>query len=99
MQKLILLIGGLLFLPPRPSLPQAEKPPVRFAIVGLTHDHAGGFIPRTRNRTDVQLVGIVESKPDLVARYASRFQLNTNLFCASLDELLARTNVQAVATF
>ena len=100
MQKLILLIGGLLlFLPPRPSFAQAEKPPVHFAIVGLTHDHAGGFIPRTRNRMDVQLVGIVEPKADLVARYASRFQLNTNLFCASLEELLARTNVQAVATF
>src|SRR4051812_41342263 len=22
-----------------------SKPPVRFAIIGLTHDHTGGFIP------------------------------------------------------
>jgi predicted dehydrogenase len=73
--------------------------PVRFAIIGLSHDHAGGFIPGTSGRQDIQLVGIVEPRQDLVARYAKRFQLNTNLFCATLEELLARTNVQGVATF
>jgi predicted dehydrogenase len=48
---------------------------------------------------DTQLVGIVEPRADLVARYAGRYHLNTNMFYASLDDLLARTNVQAVATF
>ncbi len=73
--------------------------PVRFAIYGLSHDHAAGFIPRTRGRQDIELAGIVEPRQDLVARYAQRFHLDTNLFCASLEALLARTNVQAVATF
>ena len=73
--------------------------PVRFAIIGLSHDHAGGFIPRVKGRTDVQLAGIVESKTELVARYAKRFQLDTNLFFPSLDALLAKTSIQAVATF
>ena len=77
----------------------AEKPPVHFAIYGLSHDHAAGFIPRTHGRQDIELVGIIEPRQDLVARYAERFHLDTNLFCASLDALLARTNVQAVATF
>ena len=76
-----------------------EKGPVRFAIVGLTHDHAGGFIPRARNRQDIQLVGIVESNRVLAARYANRFKLSNDLFFESLEELLARTNVDAVATF
>jgi hypothetical protein len=76
-----------------------DKPPVQFAIIGLEHDHAGGFIPMTRNRTDVQLVGIVEARQDLVERYARRFKLETNMFFASLDELLAQRKVQAVATF
>jgi predicted dehydrogenase len=75
------------------------KEPVHFAIYGLSHDHAGGFIPRTRGREDIELVGIIEPRQDLVARYAQRFHLDTNLFCASLEELVARTNVQAVATF
>ena len=72
---------------------------MRFAIVGLTHDHAGGFIPRARNRQDIQLVGIVESNRVLAARYANRFKLSNDLFFESLEELLARTNVDAVATF
>jgi hypothetical protein len=38
--------------------------------VGLAHDHANGFIPRARNRPELQLAGIVEPKQDLVERYA-----------------------------
>ena len=73
--------------------------PVRIAIVGLNHDHAYGFIPRTQGRTDVQVVGIVESNLTLVARYSKRFHLNTNLFFHDFESLCARTNVQAVAIF
>jgi len=81
-----------------PALAQ-PKPPVRFAIVGLAHDHAGGFIPRAQGRQDILLAGIVESNAPLIARYSQRFQLNSNLFFPSLDELLAHTNVEAVAIF
>jgi predicted dehydrogenase len=76
-----------------------DAQPVRFAIIGLTHDHAGGFIPRIHDVSGVQLAGIVEPKADLAARYAKRFKLDTNLFYSSLDDLLAKTNIQAVATF
>ena len=82
-----------------PAWAAQDNPPVRFAIFGLSHDHAAGFIPRTRGRRDIQLAGIVESDPKLVDRYSKQFQLETNLFFASLEELLAKTNVQAVATF
>jgi predicted dehydrogenase len=44
-------------------------------------------------------VGIVEPDRELAGRYAKNFKLNTNLFYASLADLLAKTNVQAVATF
>jgi predicted dehydrogenase len=97
--KRLLLLPSVLGLAMVTARPEEQKSPVRFAIFGLTHDHAAGFIPRTRNRQDIQLVGIIEPRSDLVARYARRFQLDTNLFCASLEELLARTNLQAVATF
>jgi predicted dehydrogenase len=72
---------------------------VRFAIFGLSHDHAGGFIPRAKDRKDIQLVGIIEPRADLVSRYAKRFQLDASLFYPSLDELLAKTNIQAIAAF
>ena len=78
---------------------EEAKAPVRFAIVGLEHDHAAGFIPRAKGRKDIQLVGIIEPRADLVSRYAKSFGLESNLFYSSLDELLAKTNIQAVATF
>jgi scyllo-inositol 2-dehydrogenase (NADP+) len=81
------------------SFAQVAKPLVRFAMVGLNHDHAMGFIPRLAGRTDVQLVGIVETNQDLVARYSKRFHLDPNLFYPSLETLFNRTNPQAVAIF
>jgi len=98
MKKIFLVLFGFIFLGSN-LLSEEAKPPVRLAIVGLAHDHAMGFIPRLSNRQDIQLVGIVETNQDLIARYARRFKLDANLFFPSLEALLARTNVQAVATF
>jgi predicted dehydrogenase len=81
------------------SFAQEAKSPVRFALMGLNHDHAMGFIPRLAGRTDVQLVGIVETNQDLIARYSKQFHLDPNLFYPSLEALFARTNPEAVATF
>lgn len=78
---------------------QDAQSPVRLAMVGLNHDHALGFLPRLSGRTDVQLVGIVETNQDLIARYAKRFQLDAKLFYPNLDALFAGAHPQAVATF
>jgi scyllo-inositol 2-dehydrogenase (NADP+) len=76
-----------------------EKPPVHIAMIGLSHDHAFGFIPKFKDRTDAALVGIVETNPDLIHRYSQQFHLDAALFYPSIDALLAKTNVQAVAAF
>ncbi|HLH55902.1 MAG TPA: Gfo/Idh/MocA family oxidoreductase [Verrucomicrobiae bacterium] len=76
-----------------------ESTPVHFAIFGLEHDHAAGFIPRAKDRKDIVLGGIIEPRQDLVSKYAARYQLDPKMFFASLDALLAKTNIQAVATF
>jgi scyllo-inositol 2-dehydrogenase (NADP+) len=78
---------------------QTANPPVRFAIVGLHHDHALGFLPRLVGRTDVQLVGIVETNQDLITRYTQKFHLDPSLFYPTLDALYAQVHPQAVATF
>jgi predicted dehydrogenase len=78
---------------------QEVKPPVDIAIVGLVHGHVYGFIPLLRACPEVRLVGVVEADQALSARYAERFNLPRNLLFANLEELLARTNVQAVAVF
>lgn len=75
------------------------KPPVRFAIVGLSHDHARGFVPDARRRSDIQLAGIVEQDKGLIERYSKAYKLEPELFSASLDEVLRKTNIQAVAIF
>ena len=82
-----------------PVSAQSNPPPVRLAIVGLSHDHANGFFPRLRDRRDVELAGIVETNRALVEIFSRRFNLSSNLFFSSLDDLFAHTRVQAVATF
>ncbi|MGZ8919870.1 MAG: Gfo/Idh/MocA family protein [Limisphaerales bacterium] len=99
MNKHAAIFAGLLSLTTILGHTAEPKAPVKFAIVGLSHDHARGFLPGVRNRDDVQLVGIVEQNQELAARYAKNFKLNTNLFHSSLEELIKKTNVQAVATF
>jgi predicted dehydrogenase len=84
---------------PAAAVAETAKPPVRVAIVGLVHSHVAGFLPQTLARPDVQLVGVVEPNPRLVTAGAARYHLDTNLFFASLDDLLSKTNAQAVATF
>ncbi len=94
-----LAILGLFFVASLLTQAQTNKPAVRIAVVGLSHDHAYGFFPALRGRTDVELVGIVETNRALIDIYARRFDLGSHLFFASLDELFTRTNAQAVAVF
>ena len=99
MKKSLCLLCALACLAGLSSSAQDAKPPVRIAMVGLVHDHAQGFIPRLQAQNDVQLVGIVETNQVLIARYSQKFDLSPDLFYPSIEALLAKTNVQAVATF
>lgn len=99
MNKHLLILCGLLGLALSPAPAQDAKPPVRFAMIGLAHDHAGGFLPRLVNQNELQLVGIVETNQDLIQRYSRRFHLPPEIFFSSMDDLFAHTNPQAVATF
>ena len=98
MKKLLPVLLGLIILAAN-LFAQEAKPPVKIAMVGLVHDHALGFIPRLLKQNDMQLAGIVETNQDLITRYSQRFNLNPKLFFPSLEDLLAHTNIQAVATF
>jgi|CZKI01.1.fsa_nt_gi predicted dehydrogenase len=78
---------------------QESTPPVRLAIVGLVHDHVWGMLPQLAKRQDVRLVGIVEPNQEAVAHYAERFHLDRALFFPSIEALVAKEKVEAVATF
>lgn len=77
----------------------ASSPPLRLAIVGLSHGHADRFVAAVQTRTDVQLVGIVESDLGLVAKTVAKHHLPATIFADRLEDLLARGEVQAVAVF
>jgi predicted dehydrogenase len=99
MRRLCLIVITLCCLLTLNAPAQETKPPVHLAIIGLSHDHAYGFLPRLKGQTDVVLVGIVETNSDLIERYSHRFHLDRSLFYPSISALLAQTNVQAVAAF
>lgn len=82
-----------------PALAVDSPPPVRFAIVGLVHDHARGFIPDSVARREVELAAIVESNGDLVRRYATNYRLPEKLFHTDLERMLEEVKPQAVAAF
>lgn len=73
--------------------------PVRVVIVGLVHDHARGlFGPLSKNQ-NVQLVGVVESDPALVAKYTAQFHLDPKLFFTDLDKTLDQLHPDAVLVY
>ncbi len=74
-------------------------PPVRLAVIGLVHDHARLLFPVLSGRDDFQLVGIVEPDADVVGYYKEHFKLDPALFFPTFAALLAKTSVQAVATY
>ena len=73
--------------------------PIRVVIVGLVHDHARGlFGPLSKNQ-NVQLVGVVESDPALVAKYTALFHLDQKLFFTDLDKTLDQLHPDAVLVY
>ena len=75
------------------------KPPLRVAIAGLVHGHAGGFFEHSLKRTDIQIVGIAEPDRAIFDRYAERFHFDRSLYHADLEELLHTTKPQAVLVY
>ncbi len=76
---------------------QKINAPFRIGIVGLVHDHAQGFLGELGSRHDIELAGIAESNPELVARYSARYKLPAALFYPTLEKMLDATKVTAVA--
>ena len=86
---------------------ETSPPPLKVAVVGLAHGHAGGFLGGGAlvpaggllHRPDVELVGIVEPDQALFDTYAARFHLSPTLHFHSLEELAAQKHPVAVLVF
>jgi glucose-fructose oxidoreductase len=92
---------------PAKSVMAAPGGPMRVGIVGLVHGHVGGFLKGgllapaggILNRSDVQLVGIVEEDQALFDAYAQRYHLSPELHFRSIQEMVARAHPQAALVF
>jgi predicted dehydrogenase len=82
-----------------PLLSAAEPEPLRVAIAGLVHGHAGGFFTNFLHRPDMRIVGINDPDRSLFDRYAKQFSIGSSLYHADLEEMLTATKPQAVLIY
>jgi len=93
------LMFGVAALAAAPASGQESGRPLKLAIAGLVHGHVQGFAERVRGRSDVQLVGVFDRDPALVARFLEANGLPRTAGFASLDQMLDSTSPEAVAAF
>ena len=80
------------------SLSSMAQKPVKVAVAGLSHGHVGWIFNR-KDKTDIQLVGIWETNPDLVKQFTERYKLDPKLFYSDLNKMLDETKPEAVSAF
>ena len=81
------------------SSAQPTGKPLRVAIVGLAHGHVAGFLGPALKRSDIQIVGIVESDQQLAHRYTNQFKLDPQLLYSDVEQMLTTVRPQAVLVY
>lgn len=71
---------------------------LKVVVAGLSHDHAHVIMNDYKNGR-VDIVGIAEENPDLVARYSKQYNVPKEIFYSSLSEALANTKPDAVLAY
>ena len=93
----ILLTLIALFL--APALTAQTPPPIRVAIVGLTHDHVRGFFANLAAHPEITVVGISEPDANLRQTYITRTHLPADIFFPTEAAMLAATHPQAILVY
>lgn len=88
----------LLYFIPSSSIGQSAVEPVRLGVAGLSHDHVHWILSRPV-QGDIEIVGIVEPNKELVARHAKHYKFSMDLVFETLEEMIEKTDPQAVAAF
>jgi glucose-fructose oxidoreductase len=78
---------------------QTPTTPLRVAIVGLVHDHVAGFLAQLPQHHNVELVGIAEADPALVAKYEKKYALPETLFFKSMANMIEVRHPRAVLVY
>ena len=74
-------------------------PPLRVGIVGLVHGHVHGFLGASLHNPEIQIVGVAEPDPRLLAQAATRYGFDHSLLFADLEDMIAKAHPQAVLVY
>lgn len=75
---------------------QAQK--LRLSVAGLNHGHVG-WVLSSMNRGDYEIVGISESNRELAEKYSKQYGFSMSLVYDDLNEMLEKSQPEAVAAF
>lgn len=75
-----------------------KKEPLRIGVAGLTHTHVHWILGRAHDG-DIKIVGIAEANRELAERFLKQHNLPMSLVYPTLEEMLDKTNPEAVAAF
>ncbi|NNF19082.1 MAG: Gfo/Idh/MocA family oxidoreductase [Flavobacteriaceae bacterium] len=81
----------------RPPLAKSNQP-LRVGVVGLVHTHVHWILGR-EEKGDITIVGIVEPNRELAKKYSEQHGFSMDLVFDSLEEMVAKTDPQAVTAF
>lgn len=88
----------LLLLLPLVSLSDAQAQSLKIGVAGLNHGHVP-WVLNADKRSDIEIVGIAEPNRKLAEKYANEYGFSLDLVYPSLDEMLEKTNPEAVTGF
>lgn len=83
------------------SMAQADmtnQKPLRVGIIGLVHTHVHWILGR-ESRNDIEIVGIAEPNRELAENYSKQHGYSMSLVFASMEEMIEKTNPDAVLAF
>ena len=73
--------------------------PLKLVIAGLVHGHVHSFLHSAVDRSDVQLVGVYEPDPALLAATLAERKLPSSVGFTDLEKMLTETAPEAMAIF
>lgn len=81
------------------SSPPANRPRLRVGIVGLVHGHVDGFFKYSGKSPAIEIVGMAEPDPQLLAQAGATYGFDRSQLFSSLEEMIEKAHPQAVLAY
>src|SRR5499427_7871813 len=94
---LLLLFAGVVLYAPSSSAQAAPR--LRVGIVGLVHGHVDGFFKYSSKSPAIEIIGMAEPDPQLLAQAGATYGIDQSRLFSSLEEMIAKTHPQAVLAY